>query len=136
MLLRRSGFSGASKVSVSRNLQLLEHKPKGIRPTASPNSVCEIVRHKNNHETTCFIKYKGDTVSPICTPITIDSGACDAVAPPQAFMNTELKTNNKEQGKVYGTCGGELVRNIGCKSVGFVTSTGETNTNTKSKLET
>ena len=110
-------------MSVSRNLQLLEDKPNGVRPTVSQHTISEIVKQKTNSNRVC--NHKSDTVSPTCTLITVDSGACDAVAPPQTFVNTELNTNDRGIGKVYGACGGEVVRNIGCKSVGFVISTGE-----------
>ena len=47
---------------------------------------------------------------------TIDSGACDSIAPPQAFKNSKtIKTN--EFGKTYGACGGETVTNVGYKKV-------------------
>ena len=56
--------------------------------------------------------------------VTLDSGACDAVCPPSAFPNIKLNGNNRENGKQYGACGGEAVKNIGSKAFSCVTSGG------------
>ena len=56
--------------------------------------------------------------------MTIDSGACDAVCPSNTFENTTIGTSNKEYGNSYGACGGETVKNIGCKRVKCITGSG------------
>ena len=48
--------------------------------------------------------------------VTVDSGACDAIVPPQVFSNTKT-TKHAEYGCTYKACGGEVVTNIGQKSV-------------------
>ena len=64
------------------------------------------------------------TVAAKPTEITVDSGACDAVCPPNAFENTPLNKNNREYGKSYGACGGETVFNIGSKELTCLTESG------------
>ena len=56
----------------------------------------------------------------------IDSGACDVVCPPSSFPNARLNPKDKEYGKCYCACGGETVRNIGCKKLRCLTGSGET----------
>ena len=56
--------------------------------------------------------------------LTIDSGACDSVAHPASFPNTDNIKNN-ELGKVYGACGGEAVNNIGTKRSTLLTKEGK-----------
>ena len=48
--------------------------------------------------------------------ITVDSGACDSIAPPSAFKSTPIEKHS-EVGQKYGACGGETVTNIGVKNV-------------------
>ena len=50
------------------------------------------------------------------TDITVDSGACDSIAPPSAFKDTPMQRHH-EVGQKYGACGGETVTNIGVKNV-------------------
>ena len=50
----------------------------------------------------------------------MDSGACTTIAPPSAFPNTPIHWTPKV-GRVYGACGGEVVKNIGSKTVHFKT---------------
>ena len=69
-------------------------------------------------------------VDPKPVYVTLDSGACDAVCPPSAFPNTKLNINNRENGKQYGACGGETVKNIGSKALSCVTSGGVQHTYT------
>ena len=47
---------------------------------------------------------------------TVDSGACDSIAPPETFKNTPI-TRTSDYGKSYGACGGEDVTNLGTKFV-------------------
>ena len=48
--------------------------------------------------------------------VTVDSGACDAIAPPSAFSHT-FSSKHAEYGCTYKACGGEVVTNIGVKKV-------------------
>ena len=101
--------------------------PIGVRPTIKLPSVCEIVKHKSS---TGFKDSKsvpkGLMVDQTPISLTIDSGACDSVCPPSSFPNTILNPKNKEQGRCYGACGGETVRNIGSKEFKCLTGSGET----------
>ena len=58
----------------------------------------------------------GWAVSHEVTFTTVDSGACDSVAPPISFGNTE-REKHEDYGKKYGACGGETITNLGVKSV-------------------
>ena len=49
------------------------------------------------------------------TFLTVDSGACDSIAPSGWFPNTKI-TCSAETGRTYGACGGETVTNLGAKS--------------------
>ena len=60
------------------------------------------------------------------TNITVDSGACESIAPQCMFPNTPMK-HSPSVGKLYGACGGETVKNIGIKSVCFATAAGQQN---------
>ena len=124
------GFSEASVGSLE------PYNPVGVRPVT--NNLSEIVKFKTknseNSKNNIFrFRARGHNknhvgADPTPTVVTVDSGACDAVCPPHAFKNTPMNTNNHEFNKSYGACGGEAVKNIGCKSVGFVSVTGEKNT--------
>ena len=70
---------------------------------------------------------QGVTVSTAITTATVDSGACDSIAPPSVFPKTAT-TQGKETGRVYGACGGEAVRNLGCKQVAYMTEENEIKT--------
>ena len=59
---------------------------------------------------------KGLVVSNKSQYVTVDSGACDSIIPPNMFNNTTT-VRTHEFGKTYGACGGETVTNIGQKSV-------------------
>ena len=54
------------------------------------------------------------------TRATVDSGACTTIAPPSSFPNTPSFWTPKV-GRVYGACGGEVVKNIGTKTVNYET---------------
>ena len=69
------------------------------------------------------IPKSGNTAEFVHT-VTVDSGACESIAPVKDFSNTNI-TTSKETGKVYGACGGEAVKNIGCKNVQYITREGK-----------
>ena len=96
--------------------------PSGVRPA---NHIGEIVSKSQKH---VHLDIKtlpnGLAVSERPTTVTIDSGACEAVCPSQAFPHTHICTDTIEYGKCYGACGGETVKNIGEKNVGFVSGSG------------
>ena len=127
----RSGFIAFSRASIG---SLDRSFPPGVRPPVNPN-LSEIVKFKTknseNSKNNIFrFRARGHNknhvgTDPTPTVVTVDSGACDAVCPPHAFKNTPMNTNNHEFNKSYGACGGETVKNIGCKSVRFVSVTGE-----------
>ena len=50
------------------------------------------------------------------TLTTVGSGACDSIAPPNSFSNTETE-KHEDYGKKYGACGGETITNLGVKAV-------------------
>ena len=68
------------------------------------------------------IPKSGSTAEHVHT-VTVDSGACESIAPAKDFSNTQL-TTSVETGKIYGACGGEVVKNIGCKNVQYMTREG------------
>ena len=110
------GFSGASLGTIGALY------PSGVRPA---NHIGEIVS-KSQKYVHLDIKTlpNGLAVSKNPTVVTIDSGACEAVCPQQAFPYTHICSDTIEYGKCYGACGGETVRNMGQKDVGFVSGSG------------
>ena len=48
--------------------------------------------------------------------VTVDTGACDAIGPPEVFKNTSAE-RHAEYGTKYKACGGEVVTNLGVKRV-------------------
>ena len=69
------------------------------------------------------IPKSGSTADTVHT-VTVDSGACESIAPARDFSNTQTRSSN-EYGKVYGACGGEAVKNIGYKDVQYITREGK-----------
>ena len=102
--------------------------PVGVRPvgsTANKVMFSEIVNHNTKHNNVDIHRVSNNiVVDPRPIDLTIDSGACDAVCPPSAFPNTNVDNSNRECGKQCGACGGEAVRNIGCKHFKCLTGEG------------
>ena len=57
---------------------------------------------------------------------TVDSGACDSMAPSRQLKMTKL-VPGPDIGKCYGACGGETVTNLGVKSVDCLLKEAKTN---------
>ena len=76
----------------------------------------QIVNHKGSIDKGCTVRGlpKHLLASHKVELLTVDSGACDSMAPPSMFKNTPT-IKHKEFGNTYKACGGEQVTNIGLK---------------------
>ena len=59
--------------------------------------------------------------------ITVDTGACDAIVPPEVFKHTQA-ARHKDYGTKYRACGGETVTNLGVKHVNCLFNEGVSKT--------
>ena len=94
----------------------------GVRPIhkiAQPH-ISQIVKHKETekiiNKTRKSLNSDGWSCAEQLEYVTVDSGACDAIVPPRAFSNTPT-AKHAEYGCTYKACGGEVVTNIGQKTV-------------------